>query len=178
MTDRPLECSECHKSTKVIYTEVIGDSLNRWKMCSDCPVLQRRLRGTVALEAQTAESMGGTSAAGVCCGKCGTTLESVRSGHPLGCSECYEVFGDTLVNELISNGLLPGKLVSVAKTAPLHIGRSPGQVSPVSRSVRLIALNEALDEVLKKEDYEQAARLRDQIKALKEEGSDEQKEAE
>ncbi len=170
MSERPLECSECHKPVKVVYTEIVGKSLTRQVMCASCPVLQRKLRGSLGADAQAAGAMGGTSAAGICCGTCGTTLESVRSGHPVGCVECYEIFGDILVAELISTQSLPPSIAVLPKGTPLHVGRGPGQVSPVSPSVKLIALNEALSDVLKREDYEQAARLRDQIKALKKEG--------
>ena len=41
-------------------------------------------------------------------------------------------------------------------------------MTEISPTLRLIALNEALDETLIREDYEQAALLRDQIRALKE----------
>ena len=52
------------------------------------------------------------------------------------------------------------------KSHPIHIGRAPGESLAISPSSRLLALNEALKETLNREDYEQAAWLRDQIKAL------------
>ena len=58
---------------------------------------------------------------------------------------------------------------------PLHIGRAPGEVVEINPTLRLIALNEALDETLIREEYEQAAVLRDQITAFKEK-KDEKKE--
>ena len=59
--------------------------------------------------------------------------------------------------------------ISLTKKAlPLHIGRAPGEANEISPSLRLLALNEALNETLKREDYEQAAWLRDQIKDLTE----------
>lgn len=113
------------------------------------------------------EGGGIEGATGLACGNCGTTLESLRHGNPLGCSICYDVFSDVLVNELINSEKLPPKLFS-KKTAPLHLGRTPGETQEVNTSSRLLALNEALNETLKREDYEQAAWLRDQIRALTE----------
>lgn len=161
--DRPLECSECKKPISTHYTEIVGKAITHNCMCSDCPVLQRRLFGVPAT------SFGGTQAdnrTGLACGDCGTTLEALRVGAPLGCSTCYEVFEEPLLFELRSMGKLPLRLATLKKSQPLYIGRTRGEAQEISSSMRLLALNEALNETLKREDYEQAAWLRDQIKAL------------
>lgn len=169
--ERPLECSECQRPCKVIYTEIVGSEITRTAMCNSCPELQHKLQGEVLRgEGEDVEGKEGT---GLCCGDCGTTLESVRMGHPVGCSHCYEVFGDVLVLELISHRKGKDLQASGGRSVPLHIGRSPGEKAEISPSVRLIALNEALHDTLSKEDYEQAAWLRDQIKAITEETGEE-----
>ncbi len=164
MVDRPLDCTECKKPVAVLYTEIVGDKMTRTVMCADCPHLERRLYGITRQE-----PMGlGMEAGGLACGNCGTTLEQIRMGQPLGCVECYSVFADVIIDELLKAGRVSRHLTANKKTQPLHIGRAPGEVTEVSPTLRLIALNEALDETLIREDYEQAALLRDQIKALKE----------
>ena len=102
------------------------------------------------------------------CGNCGTTLEEVRRGHRLGCSECYTVFEDILLIEIQAANRLPPRISPNKKSLPIHIGRAPGESLAINLSSRLLALNEALNETLSREDYEQAAWLRDQIKALTE----------
>jgi len=57
----------------------------------------------------------------------------------------------------------------------LHLGKTPTKPVTIPTSSRLTALNEALNEALKKENYEQAAWIRDQIKALTEKGSNDRK---
>lgn len=162
--ERPIECSECKKPVAVRYTEIIKGAINEICMCADCPHLQRHLCG---MASHTNES-GGGGITGVSCGDCGTTLESILVGHPLGCSHCYEVFADTIVAELEARNKLPEKEEVARKTIILHIGRAPGETVEMSPGLRLVALNEALVETLKREDYEQAALLRDQINALTE----------
>ncbi len=163
--DRPLECSECKKPVAVIYTEIVGNMITHTSMCADCPELQKRLYGTNPAE-YVANQVGVN--AGLCCGNCGTTLEEVKRGHRLGCMECYNVFGDLLLSEMAAaNRLLP-RVSNFKKSVPIHIGRAPGESLAISPSSRLLALNEALRETLSREDYEQAAWLRDQIKALTE----------
>lgn len=168
--ERPLECSECKKPIMVRYTEIVGGIITHTSMCADCPQLQRRLHGAPhVLEATD------TGSAGLACGNCGTTLDAVRFGTPLGCSTCYEVFADVLLADLITSNRIPQRLANNKKTQPLHIGRSPGEAPEINPSLRLLALNEALNETLKREDYEQAAWLRDQIKALTEKPDNERK---
>jgi protein arginine kinase activator len=164
LPDRPLECSECKKPISVDYTEIIGSAITRVCMCSDCPELQRRLRGSQGVHLVTGLSEGNTT--GLACGNCGTTLEALRVGNPLGCSECYEVFDDVLIGEMLASEKIPVRITTTKKSIPIHIGRAPGEALEMNPSLRLLALNEALNETLKREDYEQAAWLRDQIKAL------------
>lgn len=165
LPERPLECSECKKPISVCYTEIIGNNITRTSMCADCPELQRRLHRTPIHG--TAYQFEG-AATGLACGNCGTTLESLRVGLPLGCSSCYEVFDDVLISEMLAAEKIPPRLATAKKAIPIHIGRAPGESQAINPSLRLLALNEALTETLKKEDYEQAAWLRDQIKALTE----------
>lgn len=168
--DRPLECSECRKSIAVHYTEIERGKFSHLSMCNDCPELQKKLRGSPALSTTGEER----KKAGLLCGECGTSLEEIRVGHSLGCQHCYEVFSDTIIYELYSMGKLPEKFEVEKKSAPLHIGRAPGESLEVNPSLKLIALNEALSETLKREDYEQAALIRDQINALTEEKESEE----
>lgn len=163
--DRPLECGECKKNITVHYTEVVGNNITTTAMCADCPELQKRLHGIPSPEAAAAQSEMG---AGLACGNCGTTLEALRVGAPLGCSVCYEVFDAIMLQEMLASEKVPPRLATQKKSLPVHIGRAPGESLQINPALRLLALNEALSDTLKKEDYEQAAWLRDQIKALTE----------
>lgn len=163
MPDRPLECSECKKPISVVYTEIVGQTKVCTSMCSDCPCLKKHLRGVPMQGHGTHRE---EAPAGLTCGNCGTTLESLRVGLPTGCSICYEVFDTALVTELFASEKIPPHVSPGKKSVPLHVGRAPGVIQEVNATSRLLALNEALSDTLKKENYEQAALLRDQIKAL------------
>ncbi|MCH9608608.1 MAG: hypothetical protein S4CHLAM45_11860 [Chlamydiales bacterium] len=163
MAERPLDCSECKKAVSVHFTEIVEDKETRLIMCNDCPHLEKRLHGS----AQKAEGMKISGKTALACGNCGTTLDSILMGHPLGCFECYDIFNDVITDGLIKEHRISRHLTVNARTQPLHIGRVPGDVCEISPTLRLIALNEALDETLIREDYEQAALLRDQIDKLK-----------
>lgn len=176
MAERPVECSHCKKAIACVYKEIARDVILVTDMCADCPILQQKLHGTEAPSLATEKVT--EADAGLCCGNCRTTLESVKMGNPLGCSECYEVFSDLLISELIAADEIPSRIkkeIAQKKNQPLHIGKTPSKPLSIPSSSRLTALNEALNEALKKENYEQAAWLRDQIKDLKEKGANEPK---
>jgi protein arginine kinase activator len=167
MPDRPVECSHCKKSIKVIYKEIVDNSIICTEMCAECPVLQQRLHGQMMAMAPR-EGLTETEA-GLCCGHCRTTLEAIKMGNPLGCSECYAVFADVLLSELSGASKLSSRIkkeILSKKIQALHIGKSPNKPLSIPTSSRLTALNEALNEALKKENYEQAAWIRDQIQTL------------
>jgi len=162
--ERHIECSECKKPIAIIYTEIVGKTLYRIAMCADCPMLKRRLYGSIQAVPRGPEGV----ASGLCCGSCGTTADEIKMGALLGCSTCYEVFEDLLAQELASQDRLP-LLQKGKRPTPIHMGRLPGQTAEVNPALKLLALHQALHETLSREDYEQAAWLRDQIKALTEE---------
>ena len=173
MTDRPLECSECKKPIKYHYVEIVGKVARRIEMCESCPVLQHKLSGSTGEKTSLPRVK---TDAGLCCGNCGTTLESVRMGHRLGCPECYTIFSNVLIQEIPTAKKTREAHAKQSRRMPLHVGRAPGEAAHINPSMRLLALNEALDETLNREDYEQAALLRDQIKALTENDDEQEKE--
>ena len=168
--ERPLECGECKKPVAVIYTEVVGKMMYRMAMCSDCPMLRQKLYGSITIDATSLEAIN----RGLSCGNCGTTADEVRMGSNVGCSLCYEVFQDIITQEISSQEKLP--LPPRGKRQPLeHLGRNPGQSASINPALKLLSLQQALNDTLSREDYEQAAWLRDQIKEITEGKKDEPK---
>lgn len=161
--ERPLECGECRRPIAVHYTEIDENACSYTGMCNECPELQRRLRGGHSDQSTLAHQRGITD---LVCGECGTTLDSFLVSRQLGCSQCYEVFADTIVDELLKSNKISPRMTKGKFSGPLHLGRSRGETFEINPSLQLIALNETLKETLLREDYEQAAWLRDQIKAI------------
>jgi protein arginine kinase activator len=161
--ERHFECSGCKKPVSHVYTEIIGKMTYRIGMCSDCPVLRKKLYGNAATVIE------GVKDAELVCGNCGTTIDEIKMGAPLGCAGCYEVFQETIVTELTTTDRLAQTVLGVNRSEPLHLGRLPKEDIEVNPALKLLSLHQALHETLSREDYEQAAWLRDQIKALTQE---------
>lgn len=169
MPERPIECSDCKKKTHIHYTEIVNSEVNKLDMCADCPVYKKKVDGGARVPVNHLKQDKKKDETQSLCGTCGTTLEAIQTGGNLGCQDCYTSFESSILEELLNIHALPAtyndpKLLA----ASLHKGKEPGEVRQIGPSAQLVALNEALDETLAKEDYEQAAWLRDQIKQLTE----------
>ena len=163
--DRPLECGDCKKPVEVCYTDATESPPQHTHMCGECPVLQKKLHGSPP----SSLGAGPSPHTSLCCGTCGTTIEEVQTGAPIGCSACYEVFDEVFVQEMVKVGAISKRFKKGTRGQTIHVGKAPGQITTITPTAKVIALNQALDDTLKREDYEQAAALRDQIKALTEE---------
>ena len=146
MTKRPFECSQCRKKAIITYQEIVGDVSTYTEMCSECPVLKAKM-GTPA-------EPRATEIGGMCCVHCHTNLDDVLHGGRLGCSNCYAIFHQPLAKIALTAGITP----------PFHKGQSDHRHVPISK--RIAHLTRDLNAALKRENYEEAARLRDQIQSL------------
>ena len=89
------------------------------------------------------------------CPKCGITFYEFRNQGRLGCPHDYEYFKRELT-PLIMNIHGEGK----------HTGKRPKREAATGGGAELIRLRRAMDDAIKKEDYELASKLRDQIRDL------------
>ncbi len=148
MTDRPIECNRCRKKATIRYQEIVGDTTTYTQMCADCPVLKAKLGSPEITPTQTLGSM--------CCVRCHTSLEQIKETQSLGCSNCYEIFADYISHLFYEMGLTP----------PFHRGRAPQTLQTLSLPEKITDLTSALNQALRKENYEEAALLRDEIEGL------------
>jgi len=98
----------------------------------------------------------GRREASVACPDCGMTLIEFRQRGRFGCPKDYEVFTPHLRD-----------LLERIHGATKHVGRVPGlDPSALERLQRVNELQKELEAAIREEAYEQAARLRDELKSL------------
>ncbi|MEG2076647.1 MAG: UvrB/UvrC motif-containing protein, partial [Victivallaceae bacterium] len=122
------------------------------------------------------------------CPYCSWTLTQLQSSGKVGCCECYNVFHDVLAKALQSMhrgdkhvGRLPGEnALPYMKMMPLeqdgaNVNATENSTPPPSMSTvdPLNELQVRLKQAIKSENYEEAAVLRDKIKALQAESTPE-----
>ncbi len=175
-------CDRCQKrDAKVLYTEIINGMKKEQHLCEECATdytsfqMEKPLMNSdltlgdllsTLLDNYTSsdKKRTGGGAPSLTCNHCGTTYEEFIQKGRFGCSECYRSF----------NGQL-GKTLKSIQGAELHTGKRPkGFVSVASDLVNkgiseTEKLSILLQEAIEKEEFEEAARLRDLIKQLKKE---------
>lgn len=96
------------------------------------------------------------------CPRCGYDYEDFKKTGTLGCSQCYEVFGDRLE-----------PLIKRIHGNTRHAGKVPKRAGGTARIKRDIErLQYELKKAIEAEEYEKAAELRDRIKELEGKNTD------
>lgn len=162
-------CQACKEKTATIHlTEITNGQRIETHLCQDCARQQgltvktqiplNELINTL-LGAQTQGGSSGAPSASAlpdhACPVCGMTLKRFAAEPLLGCPHDYTEF---------QTELLP--LIEQSHNGKnRHCGKVPARINSQDRKeIELIQLRRQLDEAIKNEDYEAAAKIRDQIK--------------
>ena len=90
------------------------------------------------------------------CPDCGTSYHEIASSGKVGCAKCYDTFADELARSI----------QSIHGTTS-HTGAVPArQRAKKERTEYIKSMKRDLQEAVRREDYETAARLRDEIRQL------------
>ena len=159
-------CDICGKNPATVHlTEIIDDQMNELHLCEQCANqksmqmeqqfgLSDLLGGLAGFEKSAKEKDAGVVA--VKCPNCALTYADFKKLGRLGCSECYVAFRKYL-----------GPLLKKIHGSVLHFGKSPFKVSrPADEGADLQALRNQLQKAIETEAFEEAARLRDEIKEM------------
>ncbi len=101
---------------------------------------------------------------GLRCEKCGNTFNDIVNSGKIGCADCYTTFYEKL---------LPSLQRIHGKTR--HEGKNPKILNTEAATVRneTESLEKELKKAIEEQNFERAAELRDRIKAMKEEDTNE-----
>ncbi|MGE3311211.1 MAG: UvrB/UvrC motif-containing protein [Limisphaerales bacterium] len=160
-------CSVCQKNeAKVHVTQIVDDKMQKVDLCEECSKakgvtdpkgfsLADLLLGLGA--SQEGESRSAGKPGDTACPGCGLTQTEFKKSVRFGCPQCYTAFGDGLA----------GMLKSMHKGVR-HVGKVPTALKPKRDPADLLkALNRRLEKAVQAENFEEAAQLRDAIRALK-----------
>jgi protein arginine kinase activator len=157
-------CQRCNQSPATVHlTDVLPSGEKRERhLCEDCAqeeglMLKPQEGITSILEKFVKHGATVQETANLTCPDCGITWREFRSQGLLGCPRDYEVFGE-LLRPLIER---------VHEGANEHAGKVPASSGTgVKRQAQLVNLRRELADAVEREDYEAAAKLRDDIKAI------------
>ncbi len=163
-----MQCQICNKRAATIHlTEITEGVRSEMHICEQCAAEQgiasqtqmsiNELLSNLLAVQPADEELFGPSDSAASCPECGFTLDRLRKEGTLGCPRDYEVF---------EHALIP--LIARAHNgATAHCGKVPSRTPRETKKlVRLSDLRQQLEAAVRNEDYERAARLRDEIKQL------------
>ena len=164
-------CEECHAKEAVYAVSVmVNGEITVRHLCPDC---MERMNNSLQsgdiknllsslLSAITGTSVPDKAEPDLVCPRCQTTLSQFRKTGHLGCPTCYETFQEQI-----------RPMLQQIHGHVQHAGRVP-LVTREAQAKRLQQekLTRELEQAVAQEDFETAARLRDQLRGSMEEGAD------
>lgn len=162
-------CPECGKRTATIhYTKIVNGNKTEYHLCEICaqekgdyfsPLddtfsFNQLLSGLINFGA-----MNGAHTAkhtGLQCSNCGLTYQQFSKIGRFGCSQCYRTFQDRL-----------DPLLRRLHGQTKHHGKIPNRAQGKLKLQRDLAeLREKLNQCIQAEEFEKAAKIRDQIRSI------------
>ena len=161
-----MRCDVCQKNDATVYlTQIVEGKMQKVNLCEHCakekgvsdPTGFAMADLLLGLGATQQIEHGGQPAQK--CPVCGFTQIDFKKTGRLGCSACYDTFADGLAN------LLKGMHKGLK-----HTGKMPAHLSRrYAMADRVKSLETDLQKAVKNENYEDAARLRDEIQKIEHE---------
>lgn len=176
-------CEKCKKRTAtVFYNENINGKTKSYSLCGDC-ASKLREKGDLQDITSISETFvdpfstwndhlfggffGIPTLKGFSiekkCPVCDCHYSEIAKTGKVGCPTCYEVFSDEL-----------SAMIASIHGTTAHTGNVPAKHRAIQkRANRLDALNKELKKAIQEENYETAAKLRDEIRSLQKEANEE-----
>ena len=160
-----MKCDNCNKTATVTYIEIRNGKQVEKHLCEMCaaqtegvPVKSHTPINELLTNFVLAHSGLQKESTGTSCDSCGMTWQEFRQKGLLGCEGDYSLFEKDLT-----------PLIQRAhEGATHHVGKVPqrrgGTGVPAKRGTDLAKLRKELARAVEVEDYEKAAKLRDQIR--------------
>ena len=153
-------CEECNvRPAEVTITTVIGGEKTVRHLCREC--MKKYQNGDISslmaaiLSSMTPQKKESTDA-DTACPNCGMHISQFRKSGVLGCAECYQAFKEEL-----------RPLFTRIQGRTQHAGRRPPSSPEEQERIRKMEeLRKKLEDAVQAEEYEMAARYRDELKEL------------
>ena len=162
-----MKCDLCDKEAVVHMTQLVNGEMKEFHLCEEHALEQGiDMNSPISITdilmglGQT-EKMSIASDLTLSCPRCGMAREEFRKTGRLGCPDCYQTF----MAELAA-------AVKAMHHGTQHVGKIPEREGAQTRIQSKIArLQKDLELAVAREEFEQAAEIRDQIKRFQDESS-------
>ncbi len=155
-----MNCDKCHKNHATYHlTAIENGSKREAHLCEECARqtgVGSKFNITIGDILGTLTEARAGKAPQIRCPECGITYSEFKAKARLGCANDYEVFKGELL-----------RILEKVHGATAHVGKTPQSAdSTVRMENELLRLKRDLDSMVKAENFEKAAEIRDRIKTL------------
>jgi protein arginine kinase activator len=166
-----MQCQICGKNPAVVhFTEIVNNKKSEYHVCEKCaeergyssPLNKTKFSVGDLLAGMVDQTGGGEEAkvGRVQCPRCHMVYSSFKESGRLGCSECYTTFRAQL-----------RPLLRRIHGSTKHVGKTPVRdAARVALRREIQRLHEDLQRAIEREEFEAAARLRDEIRTIEAKG--------
>ncbi len=170
-----MECDVCKQdNASVFLTQIVAGQVQKVNLCEGCADEKgvddpKGFNLADLLNGMGEKTTQSKSSRGTICPNCGFSQGDFKKTGRMGCSECYEVFEtgvEGLLNAMHKGTQHLGKIPNGGKprTRP-----KPAEAPAPSLSSRVEDLQKQLAASIESENYEEAARIRDELRQLESE---------
>ncbi|MEO0795030.1 MAG: UvrB/UvrC motif-containing protein [Verrucomicrobiota bacterium] len=160
---KPPDCSHCQKQATIHLTQIINNQIKKLDFCEGCPHQQGvtdpagfSLAELLAQSEKDAEPIE-TDQSGTTCVTCGFAPNDFKKLGRLGCPDCYDNL-ESLIEPMLER----------MHRGTKHVGKLPDHlIHRVRMKAKIKQAEYALQHAIANEAFEDAAKLRDELKALK-----------
>ncbi len=155
----PLKCDLCSKPATVHLTQIVNNKIHKVDLCEACAQAKGVTdpSGFSLADLLHKASLNPESGGDGVCESCGFTAQDFKKTGRFGCPACYDHFG----------GIIE-PLLDTMHRGIAHTGKVPRRaLERRSLYERLTRLETDLDQAIKAERYEDAARFRDEINQVR-----------
>jgi len=157
-----IKCNSCDNPATVHLTQIVNNQIHKVDLCEEC-AKDKGVADPGGFSMSDMFSGALDSAPGhekeLTCPACGSTHADFRRNGRFGCATCYESFKSILEETL--DGMHSG-LHHRGKVPQIMLGRLESQVE-------IERIERSLNDAVAAENYEEAARFRDQLSSLRDE---------
>ncbi len=155
------KCNLCSKPATVHLTQIVNNQIHKLDLCEECAAEKGvtdpngfSLADLLVKSSDSSEKGGKI----LVCENCGFTQKDFKKTGRLGCPECYDHFA-TLIDPVLRN----------MHKGDTHTGKVPeGAMERKMFHEKIHQLEGSLQLAIKEERYEEAAKMRDELQAVRE----------
>ncbi len=166
-----MKCSNCGKNNaNISYKQNINGEVTTLNLCENCAKKLGIFNSFDDIFTPMVLDWGYVLPEEIKCKNCGYTLSKYKATGLFGCPECYNTFKKEIDSMLLR---IQGKNRNIESKRDKEIVKNVKEKIRTKKKSELESLKDELQQLIKEEKFEDAAIVRDKIKAMESKGGEE-----